>query len=99
MWGFGLKISSLFGKTIITSDAQTLGDVEGAEVDAGEWKITHLQVSLTKEITEKFNFKKPLLGSVTVHLPVSTVKAIGDVISLDKSVEELKYMQEFKVQK
>jgi sporulation protein YlmC with PRC-barrel domain len=94
-----VKVSNLFGKKTITSDAQVLGEVEGTEVNIDNWKITHLHISLTKEISEKFNFKKPLLGSVTVCLPVTAVKAVGDVISLDKTVEELRLMKEFKIQK
>jgi hypothetical protein len=34
-----------------------------------------------------------------VGLPVDAVKAVGDVVSLNKSIEDLKYMSEFKVQK
>jgi len=96
---FVLKVANLNGKKVITSEAQVLGEVDGAEVDIGGWKVTGLHVNLTKEIIERFNFKKPLLGSVIVCLPVNTVKAVGDVIALDKTVEELKTMKEFKVQK
>jgi hypothetical protein len=32
-------------------------------------------------------------------IPVTTIKAVGDVIALDKTIEELKIMKEFKVQK
>jgi sporulation protein YlmC with PRC-barrel domain len=93
-----MKIANLNGKKVITSEAQVLGEIEGAEVDINEWKVTGLHINLEKEFIEKFNFKKPLFGSVIVRLPVTTIKAVGDVISLDKTFEELKYMREFKVQ-
>jgi hypothetical protein len=51
-----------------------------------------------KSNIERFNFKKPLLGSVTVCLPVSVIKAIGDVVSLNENMENLKYLPEFRVQ-
>jgi hypothetical protein len=35
-------------------------------------------------------FKKPLLGSVTVYLPITTVKEVGNVITLNKSLLDLK---------
>ena len=94
-----MKVTNLNGKQVITSEAQVLGEVEGAEIDIDEWRVTGLYINLAKEIIEKFNFKKPLLGSVIVCLPVTTIKAVGDVIALDKAIEELKYMREFKVQK
>jgi sporulation protein YlmC with PRC-barrel domain len=94
-----LKVANLNGKKVITSEAQVLGEVGGAEIEIIEWKVTHLYISLTKEVTEKFNFKKPLLGSVTVCLPVTAIKAVGDVITLDQTMKNLKFMPEFKVQK
>ncbi len=94
-----LKVTNLNGKKVITSEAQVLGEVEGAEIETGNWKTTHLYINLTKDVTEKFNFKKPLLGSVTVCIPVTTIKAVGDVITLDQTIEDLKHIPEFKVQR
>ena len=93
-----LKAANLNGKQVITSEAHVLGEIEGVEVDISTWEVTHFHISLLKNIVRKFNFKKPLLGSVTVCLPVTAVKAVGDVISLNKSIEDLKYMTEFKIQ-
>ena len=93
-----MNVANLYGKQVVTSEAQVLGEVEGTEVNIENWKVTHLRVSLIKYISEKFNFKKPFFGSVTVCLPVATIKAVGDVIALDKTIDELKYMREFKVQ-
>jgi sporulation protein YlmC with PRC-barrel domain len=83
-------VSELNGKKVIGASAFILGEVEGAEVETKSWQITHLQVKLTSEATEEFGFKKPMIGHLVVLLPVTTVKAVGDVISLDKSIEELK---------
>lgn len=95
---FFMKVANLNGMKVITSEAQFLGEVDGTEIDIVEWRVTHLHISLTKALSEKFDFKKPLLGSVMVCLPIDTVKAVGDVITLNKSVEDLKYLPEFKVQ-
>ena len=94
-----MKVANLNGKRIITSEAQVLGEVEGVEIDISEWKVTGLHINLEKEIIGKFNFKKPLFGSVVVLLPITTVKAVGDVIALNKTIEELRYTREFKVEK
>ena len=94
-----MKVANLNGKKVITSEALVLGEVEGAEITLDDWKVSHLHISLTKDNIEKFDFKKPLLGSVTVCLPITTIKAVGEVISINKTIEDLKYMKEFKLQK
>jgi len=82
--------------SVITSDAYTLGEVGGAHADISTWTITHLDVELTKEVGEELGFKKPLLGSVTVCLPINAVKKVGDVITLNKSLLDLKSIRECK---
>ena len=84
------SVSELNGKKVIGAGAFTLGEVEGAEFDAKSWQITDLQVQLTSEAKERFGFKKPTLSHVVVLLPVILVKAVGDVVSLGGSIEELK---------
>ena len=83
-------ISELNGKKVIGASAFTLGEAEGAEVDTHNWQITHLHLKLASEATERFGFKKPIMGHLVVLLPVTIVKAVGDVVSSDKSIEELK---------
>ena len=82
--------------SVITSDAYTLGEVDGAHADINNWNITHLDVDLTKEATEELGFKKPLLGSLTICLPINVVKNVGDVITLNKSRLDLKNLRECK---
>ena len=91
-----MKVSKLNGMKVITANAYTLGQVEGAHVDTDKWKLTHLDVELTKEATKELGFKKPLLGSLTVCLPVTLVKGFGDVITLKKSLQEMKNLEECK---
>jgi sporulation protein YlmC with PRC-barrel domain len=86
------------GMSVITADAFTLGEVDGAHADTKTWQITHLDVALTKETTKELGLKKPILGSLTVCLPVTVVKKVGDVITLDKSLLEFKDMKECKVE-
>ena len=95
---FLLKAAYLNGKQVITSEAHVLGEIEGVELDISKWTVTHLHISLLKNNVEKFNFKKPIFGSVSVCLPITAIKAVGDVISLKESIDDLKYMPEFKIQ-
>lgn len=84
------------GMKVITADAYTLGEVEGTHADTDTWKITHLDVGLTKEATRELGFKKPMLGSLSVCLPITVVKNFGDVITLNKSLQEFKNLKECK---
>jgi len=86
-----VNVNVLLGKTVVGDDARLIGSVTGVEVELlPKWQITHLHVSLTEETTRELGYKKPFLGSVEVLIPISIVKAIGDMISLDKKTAELK---------
>ena len=93
-----MKVADLVGKQVITSEAEVLGQIEGVDVDISTWTVSNLLVTLLKSNVKKLNFKKPLLGSVTVCLPVSAIKTVGDVVSLTESIQDLKYIPEFKIQ-
>ena len=83
---------------VITVDAFTLGEVDGAQADTATWQITSLDVELTKEATKELGFKKPILGSLKVCLPIAAVKQVGDVITLNKTLLEFKNLKECKAE-
>jgi len=93
-----LKVGNMNGMKVITADAFTLGEIDGTRADTGTWQITSLDVELTKEATKELNFKKPMFGSLTVCLPITTVKEVGDVITLNKSLLEFKNLTECKAE-
>ena len=81
-------VDELVGKKVITARAYILGDVQGAEVDVDNWRITHLQVKLSDKASTDLGFKKRFRSS-TVCMPVTLIKAVGEVVTIDKSLEEL----------
>jgi sporulation protein YlmC with PRC-barrel domain len=91
-----MKANRINGTTVITAKAYVLGEVDGAEVDTDKWKVTHIDVNLTKEATEELGFKKPFLGSIKICLPITIIKEFGDVITLKNSLQELKNLKECK---
>ncbi len=95
---FLLRVNHLNGLEVITVDAFNIGEVDGAEADTGTWQITHLAVELTKEAAKELGFKKPILGSVSVCLPVTKVNKIGHVVTLNQSLHELKNLEECKAE-
>jgi len=93
-----LKVGNMNGMKVITADAFTLGEIDGTRADIGTWQITSLDVELTKEATKELNFKKPMFGSLKVCLPITAVKEVGDVITLNKSLLEFKNLKEVKAE-
>lgn len=85
------------GMKVITVDAYTLGEIDGAHVNTANWKITNLDVKLTKEASKELGLKKPRLMSLTVCLPITVIKHIGDVITLKQSLAEFKNLEECKI--
>ncbi len=64
--------------------------VENAAEKTGEavGKSTHLQVKLSNQASEDLGFKKRFRSS-TVCMPISLVSAVGDVIMINKTLNEL----------
>ncbi|MEM2099157.1 MAG: hypothetical protein QXU99_05385 [Candidatus Bathyarchaeia archaeon] len=89
-----MKVGKLTGMKVITDDAYLLGEVEGTQADVNTWQITHLDVELTKDATRELGFKKPILGAITVSLPVTVVKKVGDVVALNEPLIEIKKHKE-----
>jgi sporulation protein YlmC with PRC-barrel domain len=89
-----MREEQLKGKGVIDAEAAFLGYVEDVEFEIAGWKTTHIGVKLVDAGIEALGLKKPRLGSVVVNVPVSTVKAVKDVISLDRSVRDLKSVVE-----
>jgi sporulation protein YlmC with PRC-barrel domain len=87
---FLTSVNALNGKNVMGTSAVSMGEVEGAEFDPKTWQITDLRVKLNDDAVKQFGFKKHALSHVMILLPVGTVKAVGDVVSLSNSVEELK---------
>lgn len=90
-----VKVSELNGKKVITTDAFNVGKLSGAEMDKN-WKITHVHIELSKDATSELGFKKPVLGHVTICLPVNLIQGFGDMVTLNKTREDLKGIPECK---
>jgi len=81
-------VEKLVGKKVITAKAYILGEVKGAEANIDNWRITHLQVKLTDKAATDLGFKKRFRSS-TVCMPVTIISAVGEVVTIDKSLDEL----------
>ncbi len=89
---------NLVGLPVITSDATTIGKVDGTELDSDSWKVTHVLVDLTDDSARLLNLKKPFMGGIRISLPVSRILKVGDVVNLNRTLSEMKESDEAKVQ-
>jgi len=94
-----MDISKMNGVKVIAADSFTLGEVDGANVDTKQWRITHLKIGLNDDASRELGFSKPLFGSVKICLPVESVSGYGDVVTLKKSLMELKGSDECKTKR
>ena len=83
-----VSFEKLIGIQVISSKARILGEVKGLEINTENWKVTHLHVKLDNEAAVKLGFKKRFRSS-KICLPISLVKAVGEVITLIASYEDL----------
>ena len=88
------SLKELNGLKVVTTDAYTIGEVDGIEFDIGKATITHIRVDLTKEAANELRFKKPFMGSVVICIPLSFIQAYGHVINLNVPLTQIKTLRE-----
>jgi sporulation protein YlmC with PRC-barrel domain len=88
-----ISIEKLVGLKVITSRAFSLGIVKGARLDTENWKITHLHVKLDDNAATRLGFKKRFRSSI-VCVPVDMIAAVGDFVTIGRSLDELSRTQE-----
>ena len=84
-----MRIDDLMGKPVVGDGAMVLGQVCDVEIDEKTLRVTGICVKLNENAVEPMGFKKPRLGSIRVDLPVEVIKAIGDVVSIERSADQL----------
>jgi len=91
-----MKFSKLDGMRVVTLDGFEAGEISGIEIDTRKWEATHLHIELSDQAVKELNFKKPLLGHITICLAVGFVKAVGDFVTLNRNLDGLKRIPECK---
>ena len=84
-----VSFNKLVGMQVISSKARILGEVSGLEINTESWLVTYLHIKLDTEASVELGFKKRFRSS-KICLPISLVKAVGELITLDASFEDLR---------
>ena len=88
-----INFEEIMGLQVVTSEANIIGVVEGAKVDTATWMIKFLNVKLTGEAADNLG-KKKRFRSTKICIPVGMVQAVGNVVTISRSIEELESSQE-----
>ena len=78
------------------SDGVTIGELQGADVETENWQVTHVHIGLNDKTLKEFGLRNPYLGRVLICLPVDTIRAVNEIITLKKTLSELKINKECK---
>ena len=89
-----MKFSKIDGMKVLSLDAHEVGEISGAEIDTKKWNVTHIHIELPVEAVKELGYKKPIFGNITICLSVVYVKAVGDVVSLNRTVKGLQKIPE-----
>ena len=89
-----IGLDELLGKSVIGKLVNHIGDVFGVDIEPMTWKVTHLQVKLSKLAAKEIGVKKAF-KTTTIRIPTSLMDKIGVVITLNRSIFDLKEHQDF----
>lgn len=91
-----MKFNKLDGLDVVTSDGFKAGEISEIELNVKKWEVTHIHIELSDETVKKLGFKKPLLGHITICLPIGYIKAVGNVVTLTRNQKGLGKIPECK---
>ncbi len=93
-----VSLNELTGKKVVGLNGDAVGEVKDVEFDMNSWKITNLRLKLSEKAAFELGLKKtggsmgPLTrthGTNSVYMPVELISAVGDVITINKSIIEI----------
>ena len=91
-----IGLDELLGKSVIGKLGNHIGNVFGVDIEPMTWKVTYLQVKLSKLAAKEVGVKKVFKIS-TIRILTSFIEEIGVIITLNESIFDLKEHQEFSI--
>jgi len=84
-----MRYGKLDGMNVVTLDGFEAGEISGMEINTKKWEVTHMHIELSDEAVKELGYKKPLWGHIVICLPVGYVKAVGNVVTLTRTLKGL----------
>ena len=84
----------LKGKKVVGASGFVVGEAEGLDLDPTSWRVTSLQVSLTRDAGTMLGFGQSFLSRIIVSIPTNLVDLVGNMIILNKTIKDLQGLAE-----
>ncbi len=82
---------AILGMRVVCKTGRYIGLIDNMVFDPdSNWSIPYFQVKLDRAIMEEMDMRKPFMSTLVVCIATAHVKAIGDMVMLSISCEELK---------
>jgi len=86
-----VSAGAIMGMRVICCNARYIGMVDNLIFDPeAEWSIPYLQVKLDREAVESLNMRHPLLVAPVTVVRTADIRAMGDMVMLNITLEELR---------
>ena len=82
---------SIHQMSVVEQHGRTIGVVAEVLVDTDAWTVSHLKITLNREVLDDLNLKKPLFGTQTIRIPSSELAGAQDVLVLKRKLKDLKF--------
>ncbi len=86
-----MQDESIHQMSVVEQHGRAIGVVAEVLVDTDAWTVSHLKISLNREVLDDLNLRKPLFGTQTIRIPSSELAGAQDVLVLKRKLEDLKF--------
>ncbi len=92
------KLKNLVGKKIVGVNGESIGEVKDVEFDTATWRISAMELKLDEKAAMALGLKSSgrsmaglsrNTGTDTAYLPVELISAMGDIITVNKTLNEM----------
>lgn len=80
-------VGDIIGKEVITKDGVDMGQVKNLSVDFESWRVVELVVKLERDVLERLNLKRPMIGTQDIVVSSADVSGVADKVVLSQPLE------------
>lgn len=83
-------LEGIMGKEVISSDAIIIGTVDGMGVDADNWKVPAIRISVKKGNEAALGLKKKFIGVQKIFVATPQVSSVSDTVTLAVKMDQVR---------
>ena len=83
-------LEEIMGKEVISSDAIIIGTVDGIGVDADNWKVPAIRISVRKGNEAALGLKKKFMGAQKIFVATPQVSSVSDTVTLAVKMDQVR---------